>query len=127
MTQARTILVVDDAEDCAVTLNLALEMLPGVSILSAPSAERALAMLDRNGITAIVTDVNLPEMTGLDLISRIREQPRYKKTPIVVVSADADPSAPANALRAGADAYFAKPFSPGALRRRLEQLLEGIP
>jgi DNA-binding response OmpR family regulator len=43
--------------------------------------------------------------------------------PILVVSADADPSTPARALGLGANAYFAKPFSPSAMRKKLEELM----
>ena len=127
--EQRTILVVDDAEDCVVTLDLALQTLPGVVVVPAYCAEAALALLDGAGsqkdVRAVITDIRLPEMTGLDLISRIRERPRFQALPIVVVSADTDPATPARALELGASAYFAKPFSPDAVRKKLEELING--
>ncbi|MCU1338231.1 MAG: response regulator receiver protein [Bryobacterales bacterium] len=122
----RTILAVDDADDCLATLQLALETLPGVVIRPALSAEAALAQLEKSEsgtVAAVITDVQLPEMTGLELVARIRQDPRFRLLPILVVSADADPSTPARALGLGANAYFAKPYSPSAMRKKLEELI----
>jgi CheY-like chemotaxis protein len=119
----RTILVVDDAEDCLITLDLVLETLPGVVVRAAPSAESALAMLEAGDVCALVTDVQLPRMSGLELTAHIRAQPRWQGLPIVVLSADTNPDTPREALRLGADAYFPKPFSPGAVRKKLEELI----
>jgi two-component system chemotaxis response regulator CheY len=120
-----TILVVDDEEDCIATLTLALETFPGIAIHPALSAEAALADLENGTFSAVITDVHLPEMTGLELVARIRENPRFRSLPVVVLSADADPSTPARALGLGANAYFAKPFSPSAMRKKLEELIHG--
>ena len=120
----RAILVVDDAEDCIATLDMALQTLPGVVVQSASSAEAALARLsDGSNFSAVITDVNLPEMTGLELVARLRNEPRFRSLPILVMSADPDPSTPARALGLGANAYFAKPFSPSAMRKKLEELI----
>ena len=118
-----TLLIVDDAVDCATTLELALASLRGVHVLTASSAEEALAILDSRAVSGVITDLQLPEMSGLDLIARIRARSDRESIPIVVVSADADPSAPIAALRLGANAFFAKPFSPSAVRKKLEELI----
>jgi CheY-like chemotaxis protein len=118
-----TILLVDDSEDCIATLDLALQTLPGVVILPSLSAEAALASLESDTVSAVITDIHLPEMTGLELVARIRQDPRFRSLPILVVSADADPSTPGRALGLGANAYFAKPFSPSAMRKKLEELM----
>jgi two-component system, chemotaxis family, chemotaxis protein CheY len=117
------IVLVDDAEDCLAMLDVALQTLPGVVIRSARSAEDALKVLASGRISAVVTDIQLPAMTGLELISRIRRQPGLQAIPIVVVSAAADPATPQAALASGANAFFPKPFSPAAVRRKLEELM----
>ncbi|HEY2842342.1 MAG TPA: response regulator [Bryobacteraceae bacterium] len=117
------ILVVDDAEDCIATMDLALQALPGVVVQPAASAEAALAQLERGRVSAVITDIHLPAMSGLELVARIREDPRFRLLPILVVSADTDPATPARALGLGANAYFAKPFSPSAMRKKLEELI----
>jgi CheY-like chemotaxis protein len=121
-----TILVVDDSEDCLATMDLALQTLPGVVIRPTLSAEAALLALEdreHDTVSAVITDIHLPEMTGLELVTRIRQNPRFRSLPILVVSADADPSTPGRALGLGANAYFAKPFSPSAMRKKLEELI----
>ena len=117
------VLLVDDAEDCISTLDMALQTLPDVVIRSTRSAEDAQAILARGGVSAVVTDIRLPAMTGLELISWIRRDPDLRELPIVVVSAEADPAAPRTALESGANAFFPKPFSPAAVRKKLEELI----
>ena len=119
----KAILVVDDAEDCIATLDLALQTLPGIVIRAQTSAEAALAFLEHDRVSAVITDIHLPEMNGLELVARIRKDPRFRTLPILVVSADPDPETPARALDLGANAYFAKPYSPSAMRKKLEELI----
>ncbi len=117
------VLLVDDAEDCLAMLDVALQTLPGVVVRCARSAEDALKVLALDRISALVTDIQLPAMTGLELISQVRQEPGLHSLPIVVVSAAADPAAPQAALASGANAFFPKPFSPAAVRRKLEELM----
>jgi len=117
---------VDDAEDCIATLEIALQILPGVTLRVAQSAEEALALLERETISAMITDLQLPGMNGFELIGRVRGEPRFRTIPILAVSAVADPSAPQAALDSGANAFFRKPFSPGAVRRKLEELIHAM-
>jgi two-component system chemotaxis response regulator CheY len=124
-TATLTVLLIDDREDCITTLDLALERLPGVVLRSAHTAEEAWEMLHDFPIAAVITDIQLPNMTGLELVSRIRRDPALKRLPIVVVSADPNPATPRHALQLGANAFFAKPFSPGAIRKKLEELIYG--
>jgi CheY-like chemotaxis protein len=67
--------------------------------------------------------LNMPRMDGFELIRRVREDGRFLGTPIIVVSADTDPATPGRIAELGVDAFFAKPFSPAQVRRKLEQLL----
>jgi CheY-like chemotaxis protein len=62
-------------------------------------------------------------MDGFELIRFVRSHRQHLKTPIIVVTADTDPETPERASRLGANAIFAKPFSPRAVRRALEDLL----
>jgi CheY-like chemotaxis protein len=121
----RPVLVVEDSENNATMLEMALCDIPGVSIVLATSASEAWRILSGNGhsIRAIVTDLNMPHMDGFELIRRVRADGRLTATPIVVVSADTDPATPQRIARLGVSAFFAKPFSPAAVRRKVEQIL----
>ena len=127
---SRLVLIVEDSETCAETLQIALELIPGVEVRSIHSSVAAINFLRGrdNEIAAIVTDLHLPQNggapgDGLDLIRQIRAEPRFARLPIVLISGDSDPRLSERALAQGADAFFPKPYSPAAVRRKLEQLL----
>jgi len=122
----RTVLIVEDAESCATTLEIALLAIPHIHIRVAPTARQALELLASAGgkISALVTDLNMPAMDGFELIERVRADSRTARLPIVVISGDSDPQTPARLYRLGADAYFGKPYSPAQVRQKVEQLLD---
>ena len=122
-----TVLIVDDAEQCAETLELALFGLPGVDVVAAESAEAALRLMVEQRICAFITDLHLPRMSGFDLIRQVRARPGYARVPILVISGDSDPGTPARIRALGADAFFPKPYSPSAVRKKLEMLLNASP
>ena len=121
----RTVLVVEDSENSAVMMEMALFGIPGLSLLMADSGLEALRIL-RNGslVRAIVTDLNMPRMDGYEMIRRIREDQALSGTPIIVVSADTDPGTPERVAELGVSAYFSKPYSPAQVRRTVEQILD---
>ena len=124
---ARVVLVVEDSENNAALLEIALLGIPGVSVLLTASAEDAMRILDSGSplVQGIVTDLNMPRMDGFELIRRVRADSRHSKLPIIVVSADTNPSTPARIAELGVEAFFPKPFSPAQVRRKVEQLLDG--
>lgn len=71
----------------------------------------------------MVTDLQMPLMDGYELIERIRATPAWHRLPIVVVSGAADPSSRDRIYRLGADAFFPKPYSPSAVRTKIEELI----
>ena len=117
------VLIVDDAEQCAETLEVALFGLSGVDVIAADSAEQALQLLADHPVCAMITDLHLPRMSGFDLIRRVRELPGYTRVPILVISGDSDPGTPERIRALGANAFFPKPYSPSAVRKKLEMLL----
>jgi two-component system, chemotaxis family, chemotaxis protein CheY len=119
------VLIVEDSENSAATLEIAFFGIPGVSVITAHSALDALRILDGDGagVRAIVTDLNMPRMDGFELIRRIRQHERLSATPIIVVSADTDPDTPDRISQLGVSAFFPKPYSPAQVRRKLEQIL----
>ncbi len=122
----RTVLIVEDAESCATTLEIALLAIPHIRVRVAPTARQALEMLAAGGggICALVTDLHLPLMDGFELIEHLRSDSRTARLPIVVISGDSDPNTPDRLYRLGANAYFGKPYSPAKVRQKVEQLLD---
>ncbi len=116
------VLIVEDTESCAATLEVALAAAGLESKLAANTAA-ALAILRREDVAAVITDLNMPGADGYELIRWIRANPARRRIPIIVTSADTDPRTPSRTAALGADAYFAKPYSPALVRQKLEQLL----
>jgi two-component system, chemotaxis family, chemotaxis protein CheY len=122
----RAVLIVEDSENSATTLEIAFFGIPDLSVLLASSAVEAVRILNGAAdVRVIVTDLNMPRMDGFELIRRVRGDQRRSETPIIVVSADTDPTVPSRIAELGVNAFFAKPFSPAEVRRKLEQLLNG--
>ena len=121
----RLVLIVEDAESCRDTLEVALMDLPNLAVQSVTSGEEALEWLAGNEVCALVTDLHLPEMDGWDLIAAVRLHPTRSSLPILVISGDSDPSMRARVAGLGADAYFVKPFSPAEVRQKLTELIRG--
>jgi CheY-like chemotaxis protein len=124
MSPNRTVLIVDDTDTAATALELALLAVPGLSIRLVASARDALRILSAgDGISALITDLNMPQMDGFALIERVRADTRYARLPIMVISGDTDPRTPERVRHLGVNAFFAKPYSPAEVRQKLEQLL----
>jgi CheY-like chemotaxis protein len=121
----RTIVVVEDSSECAETLQIALETLDGVHIRVMASAQAALDFLaaEDDSVAAIITDLQMPRMSGMDLLGRLKSDPGLRHIPVLIISGDSDPRLPARSLSSGAHAYFTKPYSPMQVRQTLEQLL----
>jgi CheY-like chemotaxis protein len=126
----KLVLIVEDSETCAETLLIALESMPGLEarIIHSPRAAIAIAWDRSTEVAAIVTDLHIaepsrPPTDGFDLIRELRAEPRFAQLPILLISGDSDPLLPARALAQGADAFFPKPYSPSAVRKKLEELL----
>ena len=123
---SRRILIVEDAETAAATLEIALTNIPDVEVARVRDGQGALEYLapeSGRAIDAVVTDLEMPFVDGFELVRRLRGDRRFGRVPIVVVSGSQDPRAPERVLGLGADAYFAKPWSALALRRKVEELL----
>ena len=123
---SRVVLIVEDCPEAASNLEIALGVLPGLEVTVRASGAEALEYLRaprRRDVAALVTDLEMPRMSGFELIERVRSDPRFLHLPIIVISGATDPGAYDRVLRLGASAYFAKPYSPGEVRNHLERLL----
>ena len=123
----RIVLIVEDTELCRDMLEMALMKLPNLSVQSVTTAEEALQWLDANEVCALVTDLHLPHMNGFELIEAVRRGRWRASLPILVISGDSDPRISTRVTNLGANAFFAKPYSPAEVRHTLQQLIEAPP
>jgi CheY-like chemotaxis protein len=121
----RTVLIVEDVETCAATLEIAFSAVHDIDVVTVMGGEQAWRAVQRAGnLAAIVTDLQMPDLDGYELIERVRAHDRHGSVPIVVITGSSDPDVPERVQRLGANAFFSKPYSPVAVREKLEQLLE---
>ena len=118
------VLIVEDSPTMRALLVAALEGLSRkVSVTEVASGFEALRRLPRERFDLIVTDVNMPDINGLELVSFVRRNPAYARVPLVIVSTEGSERDREKGLALGADAYLVKPFDPEHLQRIAESLL----
>ena len=107
-----TVLIVEDSPTMRSFLATALEAVEGVIVREAASGFDALRLLPREKIDLIATDINMPDINGLELISYIRDTPRYANIPLFIISTEGSAQDRERGLALGADEYLVKPFAP---------------
>ena len=118
------ILIVEDSPTMRALLTSALEGLDTpVKVTEAESGFEALRQLPRNSYDLIVTDINMPDINGLELISFVRNNSSYRTIPLVIVSTVGSERDREKGVGLGADAYLVKPFEPDELRDVVRDLL----
>lgn len=118
----RTILVVDDEREICETLSEALTNI-GYRVLTASSGAVALDLAQTSRPDLVLTDVHLGGLSGIDLCAKLKEDPRFRLTPVILLTAVSDLTARVAGLAAGADDFFAKPCELIELRTRIASLL----
>lgn len=113
----KKLLVVDDEE--VVRSALVESFGDAFTVRTAAGGREACALLDRENVDLVITDLRMPEMDGLELITHLRRD--HPGLPVIVVSGTAN--AEEEAIKVGSVDCFTKPFSTGALRRRVEEIL----
>jgi len=117
-----TILIVDDSPTIRRMVRASLANLHA-TFAEAGSGLEGIESLAVNQIDAIVLDLNMPDMHGLDVLRFIRSHRQYSDVPVVVLTTRGDADGRAAALEAGATAYMTKPFSPPALAATVKDSL----
>ncbi len=125
----RRVLVVEDSVSTRAFVRAVLEAsefagsVGGCEVVEAACGFDAMRLLPRGPYDLIVTDINMPDINGLELIRFIRKSAHHSETPLVVISTlrsehDAD-----RALALGANVYLPKPFTPEQIRQTCSKLL----
>ncbi|MGV3624903.1 MAG: sensor histidine kinase [Archangium sp.] len=119
----RRVLVVDDTRDNRELMTRFLEH-DGYEVLTAANGADALAILRETSISLVLLDVHMPGMDGLEVCGRIRRDPRCRKIPVVLITADdVNSGGELAGLEVGADEYLHRPISRQVLAARVRNLL----
>ena len=116
-------LVVDDFATMRRIVKKILKDLRFQDVIEAENGVEALRMLKSNKIDVIVSDWNMPEMTGLELLKRVRADEQLKGIPFLMVTAEAQKENIVEAVQAKVSNYVIKPFTPALLQERLAKIL----
>ena len=116
------VLVVDDMSTMRRIVKNVLKQIGYTSVQEAPDGQEALKKLKGGGFGLVVTDWNMPVMTGLELLKAIRADAELKSLPVLMVTAEAQKENIIEAIQAGVSNYVVKPFTAEALLEKLTKV-----
>jgi two-component system chemotaxis response regulator CheY len=117
------VLVVDDFATMRRIVKNVLKQIGFSDILEADDGATALDVLKENKVDLIVSDWNMPKMTGLDLLKTVRADESMKEVPFLMVTAEAQKDNVLQAVQAGVSNYIVKPFTADGVKEKLTQIL----
>jgi two-component system chemotaxis response regulator CheY len=121
----KRVLVVEDSDATRSMIVAALDDPERREVFEASSGFEALRLLPHHLFDAIVTDVNMPDINGLELIGFLKGHPQYRTIPILVVSTEVAEADVARAMALGSQDYVRKPFTPEEIAAAVDRLLRG--
>jgi two-component system, chemotaxis family, chemotaxis protein CheY len=118
------VLIVEDSQASATFIAATVESVPGVDAFTSSSGFEALKLLPRHRFDLIITDINMPDINGLELINFVKKNPNYRETPLFIITTEGRDQDRERGMALGASEYLVKPFEPehltGLLRRYLK-------
>ena len=111
---AKKVLAVDDSKTMREMVSFTLKG-AGYEVIEAEDGKAALTAKEGVKVDAVVTELNMPNMNGFDLIRNLRANPNYKFTPILMLTTEGDDSKKQEGKAAGATGWIVKPFNPEKL------------
>lgn len=120
------ILIVDDFSTMRRIIKNLLRDLGYNNTFEADDGATALPMLETGDFQFVITDWNMPIMQGIELLRKIRENPKLKSLPVLMVTAEAKREQIVTAAQAGVNGYIVKPFTADILKDKLDKIFERI-
>jgi two-component system, chemotaxis family, chemotaxis protein CheY len=121
------ILVVDDFATMRKIVKKALRDLGFENVVEAEDGQIALQKLQTGEFKFIISDWNMPNMMGIDLLKAVRADEKTKKVPFLMITAEAQKENILEAAKAGVSNYIIKPFTPESLQQKIEQIFAKKP
>ena len=119
-------LVVDDVEITRKIICKILKRIGFDSIFEADDGPAALSLLREFPIDLIITDWNMPQMSGLELLQKIRAHPEHQHIPVLMITAEGQEEYILAAVKAGVDNYVVKPFRAETLKEQIETVFKKL-
>ena len=119
---SKTIMIVDDSSSVRTVVKATLKG-AGYNVIEGVDGKDGLSKLDGQKVHLIISDVNMPNMDGIEMIKEIKKMPDYKFTPICMLTTESEQSKIAEGKAAGAKAWIVKPFQPPKLLDAVTKLI----
>ena len=116
------VLVVDDFATMRKIVRNILKQIGFTNIVEADDGANAMSIIKEDTIDFVVTDWNMPNMTGLELLKNIRATEKAKNMPVLMVTAEGLSENVVDAVKAGVDNYIVKPFTAETVQAKIEQI-----
>lgn len=126
MNKDMKILIVDDFSTMRRIIKNLLRDLGFTNTSEADDGQTALPMLQNGNFDFLVTDWNMPGMTGIELLKVVRADDRLKDLPVLMVTAEAKRDQIVAAAQAGINGYIVKPFTAAVLKEKIEKIFERV-
>ncbi|MDH2431247.1 histidine kinase [Pokkaliibacter plantistimulans] len=126
MDKNMKILIVDDFSTMRRIIKNLLRDLGFTNTVEADDGSTALPILKSGNIDFLVTDWNMPGMSGIDLLKAVRADPKLARLPVLMVTAEAKREQIIAAAQAGVNGYVVKPFTAAVLKEKIEKIFERI-
>jgi two-component system chemotaxis response regulator CheY len=120
------ILVVDDFSTMRRIVKNVLKQLGFENIEEAEDGAQAIAKLKNGGFGFVVTDWNMPNLNGFELLKAVRQDPNLKGLPILMVTAEAEKGKVITAIQAGVNNYVVKPFTVEIFKEKMDRIFEKL-
>ncbi|HEX5357561.1 MAG TPA: response regulator [Aquabacterium sp.] len=118
----KTVLVVDDSSSLRALVKIALTR-AGYTVMEGSDGQEGLSQLDRGSkINLIISDVNMPNMDGITFVQRVKQHPKHKFIPVIMLTTEDEQAKMQQAKAAGARAWLTKPFNPPELLDAVSKL-----
>lgn len=121
---AKKILIAEDSSTMRSLIVSTIAAMGDFTIVEAANGFEALRILPREKVDLVITDINMPDINGLELVSFIKNNPNYRQTPLFIISTEGSERDREKGLSLGADAYLVKPFEPARLQDLVRRFLE---
>jgi two-component system, chemotaxis family, chemotaxis protein CheY len=118
-----TCLLVEDSPMMRQLVSFALGRVKGLRVVEADDGVDGIRKLGGGRFDIIVTDINMPILDGLKLIQRVRNDPKHKDTPVVIITTESAAEDRARAMELGANAYITKPIQAPDVIATVKKLL----
>lgn len=119
---SKNVMVVDDSFTTRKMLSFLLKG-EGFNVVSAENGIDALEKLPFSNIDIIITDLNMPQMDGLELVNSLKKNPDYKEIPVIMLTTESEDSDKQKGFEAGASSYLIKPVPQDVLIKEVKKFL----